>query len=155
MVWNQGLIGCFARVIAKILWLDLGKIPSEELLWRSVNENKISGGQIQNSIFIDKGGLSCDLARFSTITKSRLGYIDPKWDSRSGLLEFKASDVTDVNPSTSVVHKPLKGSKQNNRVMLPNYSHCQFEGNHLSRGQSKALLEKAKRKVTHGFEEQK
>jgi hypothetical protein len=115
------------------LFVKLQSIPPSEKLWRSVykKEQLRRDGTVKPSFFKDKRGLSCDLARFSTIELSRRGHqVPPAWPNEAGLVEFTVAAVRAVG--SDVEHKPLRMPPDN----MNNYSHCEFatplEGNAAS-----------------------
>jgi hypothetical protein len=88
-------------------------------LWRAIykKDQLYEHGGIKPVFFRDKNGLSCDLARFSSMEQSRRGYKPPPWPDAAGLVEFSACDVRMAN--SDIEHKPLSGEH-------PNYSHSQL-----------------------------
>lgn len=103
--------------------MKLQSIPPTETLWRSVykKEQLKRDGTLKPGFFKDKRGLSCDLARFSTIEASRRGHQDPPaWPNEAGLVEFTVGAVRAVG--SDVEHKPLCMPPDE----MNNYSHCEF-----------------------------
>jgi hypothetical protein len=103
--------------------VKLQSIPAAETLWRSVykKEQLKADGTVKPGFFKDKRGLSCDLARFSTVEQSRRGHQDPPaWPNEAGLVEFTVGAVRDVG--SDVEHKPLRNPPDD----MNNYSHCEF-----------------------------
>lgn len=99
--------------------MQLPHLPDEERLWRAVHkpEQLYKDGSVKPSFFRDnRGGLSCDLARFSSQERSRLGYATPRWPVESGLVEFSPRNVRSVG--SDVEHRPDR--------RLRNYAHSQF-----------------------------
>ncbi|MCU0649094.1 MAG: hypothetical protein MUF00_13925, partial [Gemmatimonadaceae bacterium] len=86
----SGFVGSIARWIVVRRWIVLSKIPSEEVLWRAVRkkEQLYADGRPKPSFFRDKSGLSCDIARFSTVEDSRLGHGEVPFPVESGLVRF-------------------------------------------------------------------
>jgi hypothetical protein len=93
------------------------------LLWRAVyNDFQMRDGQLKPGFFRDKRGLSCDLARFSTREKSRLGR--GLWPTTAGLVEISAGlvrGVTQIKTHSDVLHDPVTEPKKNyaHSVVLP------------------------------------
>ena len=105
--------------------MPLGEIPRTECLWRSVYKpDQIKkDGTLKPAFFRDKRGLSCDLAKLSTVDASRLGHaVPPMWPITSGLARFTVANVRDVGADSDVVHEPL-GATPSSRE---NYAHCQL-----------------------------
>lgn len=101
------------------------------MLWRAVyrKDSLKSDGTLKPAFFRDKRGLSCDLARFSTVERSRLGMVvPPVWPSTSGLARFAVRDVR--RAGTTVSHVPVRASTtvvaEQTRPVRANYAHCQF-----------------------------
>lgn len=89
------------------------------MLWRAVYkpEQLKPDGTLKPSFFRDKRGLSCDLARMSSVERSRRGYGEPPpWPDEAGLVAFTVGAVE--ASGSSVGHEPLSDNN--------NYSHCQF-----------------------------
>ncbi len=100
-------------------------------------------GKIKPSFFRDRSGLSCDIARFSTVEKSRRGYVPPPWPDAAGLVGIKVSHARQAG--SDVLHKPLPGK-------YPNYSHSQFAA-HLTTDQAALLCKVAEFRVKPRREE--
>lgn len=94
-------------------------------------------GDIKPSFFRDKNGLSCDLARFSTVERSRRGYNAPPWPDAAGLVEIRVMHARKAG--SDVGHKPISGE-------CPNYSHSQFT-EYLTTPQAKEIGGQAKFQV--------
>jgi len=121
IVWTNTFWGFCIRIIYRIFWIKIKYIPNDEILWRAVyNEKQVKkDGTLKPAFFRDKNGLSCDLARFSTIEKSRMGHKKPpRWGLHSGLVELDVSTLREIG--ADVQHKPIKKKRENN------YAHCQF-----------------------------
>ena len=118
-LWREGWIGWLVREIYRRKWKIIDYIPDDERLWRAVykKDQLYATGEIKPTFFRDKNGLSCDIARFSTIEQSRCGYAPPPWPDAAGLVEIKAAHVRQVGGD--VQHKPIRNDH-------PNYSHSQF-----------------------------
>ncbi|MFK7823743.1 MAG: hypothetical protein AB8G05_06290 [Oligoflexales bacterium] len=125
--------------MAKIFWIDLGTISLEQKLYRSISDMaqyKSEEKNVTASFFVDKNGLSCDLAIFSSPEKSRRGYIDPQFSSNSGLIEFSTKMIEEASKGeVTIRHDPLKRTSLSGRTQEPNYGHCIFTSK-LTRGQS-------------------
>jgi hypothetical protein len=136
-LWTDGLRGYLSRVFHERSWLAIEKIPGDERLWRSVYrpEQVKPDGTLKPSFFKNKNGTSCDLARFSTMEKSRRGYgVPPQWPEEAGLVEFTVSMVRNVD--ADVLHAPTK-------VPFVNYSHA--DAQIYTTGQAKRLVEQSPR----------
>ena len=90
-------------------------------------------GDIKPAFFRDKTGLSCDLARFSTVERSRRGYNPPPWPDAAGLVEIRVTHARAAG--SDVRHKPISGR-------YPNYSHSQFT-EYLTPAQAKEICRQA------------
>jgi hypothetical protein len=55
--------------------------------------------------------------RFSTVERSRRGYIPPPWPDAAGLVEIRVMHARGAG--SDVCHKPISGD-------YPNYSHSEF-----------------------------
>ena len=138
-LWRDGWIGWLVREIYRKKWKIIDHIPDDEKLWRAIykKEQLYNDGNIKPAFFRDRSGLSCDLARFSSIEKSRLGYIPPPRPSGTGLVEIGVSHARAAG--TDVYHKPIM-------VPAPNYSHCQFS-RHLDTVQAQLICAAAEFRV--------
>ena len=119
-LWKSGLAGCIIRALYRVAWIRIRFVPGEERLWRALNRSEqvyAKTGQPKPSFFRDKNGLSCDLARFSTPERSRLGHGATPYPSESGLVEVNARLVRDAG--SDVRHAPVK-------VPRRNYAHAQL-----------------------------
>lgn len=132
-LWNDGRVGSFARTTYRKLWVEITELPEGEKLWRSVykKDQVKKDGSVKPSFFRDKRGLSCDLARLSTVEKSRRGYGDPpQWPEQAGLVEFTVRVVRRIG--SDAAHRPLKEPYEN-------YSHAELT-THLQSEQAKNLM---------------
>jgi len=114
------LLGFITRSLFQIAWIKIRHVPDQERLWRAVNKpDQVykKTGSPKPSFFRDKTGLSCNLARFSTLERSRVGYGDKAYPPESGLVEFTAALVRSAG--SDVAHKPV-------RVPRRNYAHAQL-----------------------------
>jgi len=122
-LWTSGFPGWLIRMCFDLLWINIRLVPEEERLWRAVNkrEQVYAGGQrlggLKPSFFRDRNGLSLDLARFSTVERSRLGHGERPYPVESGLAEVRVGEVRAVG--TDIEHLPVKSPRRN-------YSHVQF-----------------------------
>ncbi len=126
MLWGNGSVGSLVRRIFKILWKNIKHIPDNELLWRSVYNPTYqikADGTLKPGFFVDKNGLSCDLARFSTIETSLRGYSSSPHPEESGLVELAVYMLRNEQIKSDVIHSPVKRSEE---ITKNNYSHCQF-----------------------------
>lgn len=104
--------------------MTLRNLPSREKLWRSVYkaDQLKPDGSLKAGFFKDKRGLSSDLARLSTIEKSRRGYqVPPTWPEEAGLVELTVGVVRKVG--ADVNHTPLCPPQ----VPYTNYAHAQID----------------------------
>lgn len=131
VVWADGWVGSLVRMGYRLFWAPLQGIPDREVLWRSVYKpDQIKrDGTLKHAFFRDKRGLSCDLARFSTVDISRMGtVVPPVWPSTSGLARFAVRHVRGAG--TDVEHVPVKAGMRivddEKRPERANYAHCQF-----------------------------
>jgi hypothetical protein len=130
LLWRADFLGWCARAVFRITWRTITHIPPPEKLWRSIHrkDQVYANGGLKPAFFRDnRGGLSCDLARVSTIERSRRGYgVPPQWPEEAGLAEFRVQDVWDNG--SDVAHRPTKAP-------FRNYSHCQLTAPLGSRGE--------------------
>jgi hypothetical protein len=143
VVWTDGWVGSLARTGYRLLWVRLRGIPDREVLWRSVYKpDQIKrDGTLKHGFFRDRRGLSCDLARFSTVDGSRMGtVVPPVWPPTSGLARFAVRHVRVAG--TDVEHVPLRAGVRvvegESRPERANYAHCQFK-QELTTAQAKQL----------------
>jgi hypothetical protein len=144
-LWSPTLRGWLARLLFRLAWKSIqAPIPGDELLWRSVwrpDDQLKEDGTLKHGFFRDKDGVSCDLARFSTVERSRRGYgMPPPWPHESGLTEFDANLVRENG--SDVRHDPDTETN--------NYAHAKFTAT-LTTGQAKALAKRVKFRVPHRF----
>ena len=118
-LWRDGWIGWLVREIYRRKWKIIDHIPGDEKLWRAVykKDQLYPNGNIKPAFFRDKTGLSCDLARFSTVEQSKRGYAPPPWPDAAGLVEIRVIHARQAG--SDVRHKPISGEH-------PNYSHAEF-----------------------------
>ena len=134
-LWRDGWIGWLVRKIYSTRWKIIEHIPDDEKLWRAVHKKDqlYENGDIKPAFFRDKTGLSCDLARFSTVERSRRGYNPPPWPDAAGLVEIRVTHARAAG--SDVRHKPISGR-------YPNYSHSQFT-EYLTPAQAKEICRQA------------
>ncbi len=138
VIWKKNLAGWLSRKIFEIFWLEIKQIPDDELIWRSVyNKHQIKDdGTLKSSFFRDRNGLSCDIAKFTTIEKARRGRgIPPRWPESSGLVQFKVLDIREQKINSDIKHDPISDKPKN-------YSHCILTTT-LTEGQSKLMKQKS------------
>lgn len=118
LLWSKGWRGWLARKLYRLFWRRIRYIPRDEKLWRAVykKDQVYEDGQLKPAFFRDRSGLSCDLARFSTVERSRRGY-SLQWPEEAGLVEFSVGLVRDNG--SDVEHAPVRQPHQN-------YAHCLF-----------------------------
>lgn len=143
-VWRTGFLGFIARRIHRALWIKISHIPDSEKLWRAVNKPEqvyAKTGKPKPAFFRDKSGLSCDIARFSTPEKSRVGHGPKPYPADSGLIEMDAGLIRKAG--ADVAHRPVKDPKRN-------YAHAQLTS--LLTATGEALLgDSVTFKVPHKF----
>ena len=121
VLWQKNLPGYLLRVFFSAANFKITHIPDNATLWRAVcRPEQIKNGKLKRGFFRDKRGLSCDLAIFSTIEKSRRGNLLPPWPEGSGLVEFEVATIRSENVQSDVHHDPKKKVKRKNRK---NYAH--------------------------------
>jgi hypothetical protein len=143
-LWKTGFLGYIVRLLFRMAWININHIPSEEKLWRAVNKpDQVykDTGRPKPSFFRDRSGLSCDLARFSTPEKSRVGHGTKPYPPDSGLVEFTVSTVRALG--SDVVHKPVRDPK-------PSYAHAQLT-TVLIGDPAEDLAKAVTYRIPHGF----
>jgi hypothetical protein len=124
LLWSPNAIGFLIRVLFSVANKKIAFIPNNQKLWRAIcKPEQMKKGKIKPSFFRDKRGMSCDLAIFSSIEKSRRGCLLPPWPENSGLIEFSVNTIRLLHSDIS--HHPLKRNKNNPR-RRKNYAHCQL-----------------------------
>src|SRR6266699_160374 len=90
-LWETGLLGSISRAMFRWLWLRIQLVPDREKCWRAVNKpdhiykpGTPRAGKLKPSFFRDKKGLSFDLARFSTMERSRIGHAEKPYPVGTG-----------------------------------------------------------------------
>jgi len=154
LIWKKNCLGSVLRSVCEYFWVQLGEIPADENLWRSVNNSrkiKKNSKNLKPNFFVDKNGLSCDLAKFTNLEQTRLGYVNPKFDSRSGVVAITPKIVSEISKNrVRVLHRPVKSKVLGDRKFLKNYGHCQLEPQ-LTGAESRELLKRCCIVVQHGF----
>lgn len=119
-------------------------VPDTEKLWRAINKPEQvykDTGRPKPAFFRDKTGLSCDLARFSTPERSRIGHGEKPYPAESGLVEFETQMVRTAG--ADVRHAPVKEPRRN-------YAHAQIESLLSAAGQE-AMSKLARYRVNQSF----
>jgi len=142
-LWQCGFLGFIVRFLFKALWLTIRLIPDEERLWRAVRkpDQVYKDGRLKPSFFRDKSGLSCDLARFSTPEKSRMGHGLNPYPPESGLVEIRVLNVRAVG--SDVAHRPITTPRRN-------YAHTEFTSVPDSKGLD-SLVQASTFRIMHTF----
>ena len=135
-LWKRNLHGYSVRIIFRLKWKLIDKIPKSEFQWRAITEHYIDDeGNLKPGFFVDKRGLSSDIAIFSSKRKTRLGYGSKPRPINTGLAQFTGEDVSDVSEgNVEIKHDPKKE--------IVNYSHSIFSQK-ITEGQAKKLAKKA------------
>jgi len=146
-LWMSGLVGFAVRWIFRLTWRRIEFIPPGEKLWRALHKvdqvyrEPRRAGRPKPSFFRDKWGLSCDLARFSTAERSRIGHAEKPHPAEAGLVEFSVGNVREIG--SDVRHEPVRKPRRN-------YAHAQFTSTPSTPARSK-LADKSTYHVPQRF----
>ncbi len=144
LLWIGGSIGSLLRKFCAIQAAQIPALPDSERLWRSVSKDKYDRKNrcAKRSAFRDKRGpLSVDLAKFSSLEKSRRGYRLKQFPEDAGLVEITIESANRFGAG-GVHHVPIDTPEE-----PKHYCHCEFRSG--LEGENDQLLADASKMLIH------
>lgn len=109
-------------------------IKNDDKLWRVIKEQYLKpNGTLKHSFFMDASGLSCDLAKMTSITKMLARKEFESIAAKAGIREFDVATIRSPEIDAEVIYQP----------MPDNDAHCVLDRK-LDTHKCKLMVERSK-----------